>query len=570
MASLAPRRTTFPAFAGVALADILANSVAIVIIMIVVTLLTRYEQEQDKLEQAQDVGVLLSREIAGSFVMNALPTSAPAQLHDYVSSPFDRNPQHQTMPIIELHDGHLRDFYTGTVYPREELLRPDNALDAYLGSLAPEQLLATRVDVYGIAEFYIAMSIFKAHGLQPRHWHFLGPQGTPAHGQAGGRWLVRAPRGAPADEAAGLGQGAARQGGAVGGPTSDDQALPEDVAVARFGGFDIHYPHDPLARSQAGGAGDWGSPANAQEEPLDLPGGAAGGESRAESASEQAPRALGQLPNIEGNRFRAAVPAATRSGIALGENFPMRDILRGLFAYMAELQAAADAGQPSQLPRYDFMSDVIARAARLPPPGAAEEAALRSLEFLMETPRARSEDGLDLVPQRDAATRGQALRAFQNEPLGRLRWLHDAAQPEPAHETDPAVVTLRLGSHAEVHTGLRMELEPGGVLLMPEMPGSDGAAGVADDAAALGWRVVTVVDAARSDFVTGFVYAGLDRAGRLLLPVDENAIEMNGLRVESRFPGVALRSESWRLLFYGTVGALFAAGVAARYWRRSA
>ena len=77
----------FPAFAGVALADILANSVAIVIIMIVVTLMARYEEEQDKLEQAEDVAVLLSRELASSFVMNALPTSPPAQLHDYVTSP---------------------------------------------------------------------------------------------------------------------------------------------------------------------------------------------------------------------------------------------------------------------------------------------------------------------------------------------------------------------------------------------------------------------------------------------------------------------------------------------------
>jgi hypothetical protein len=61
-----------------------------------------------------------------------------------------------------------------------------------------------------------------------------------------------------------------------------------------------------------------------------------------------------------------------------------------------------------------------------------------------------------------------------------------------------------------------------------------------------------------------------ERVGRLLLPVDENAIEVNGLRIESRFPAVALRSESWQLLFYGIVGAVFVAGVSARYWRRSA
>ena len=118
-----PARSLFPPFAGVALADILANSAAIVIIMIVVTLMASHEQEQDKLEQAEDVAVLLSRELATSFVMNALPTSPPARLHDYVTWGPDRNPQHALMPILELHDGFVRDYYTGKVFRREELLR---------------------------------------------------------------------------------------------------------------------------------------------------------------------------------------------------------------------------------------------------------------------------------------------------------------------------------------------------------------------------------------------------------------------------------------------------------------
>ena len=83
----------FPGFAGVALADILANSVAIVIMMIVVTIFIKHEADQKKLEQVEDVSVLLSREIATSVVMNALPTSPPARLHDYNTSPLDRKPK---------------------------------------------------------------------------------------------------------------------------------------------------------------------------------------------------------------------------------------------------------------------------------------------------------------------------------------------------------------------------------------------------------------------------------------------------------------------------------------------
>ncbi|MCY3841531.1 MAG: hypothetical protein OXH09_23295, partial [Gammaproteobacteria bacterium] len=233
-----PARSLFPPFAGVALADILANSAAIVIIMIVVTLMASHEQEQEKLEQTEDVAVLLSRELATSFVMNALPTSPPARLHDYVTWGPDRNPQHALMPILELHRGFVRDYYTGTVYRREELLRHDNALDAYLGSLREEQLAAVRIDVYSIREFYITMSILKAHGTSPRHWHFL----TQAPGDAtsgGGTFLagrLRRDRSAP-----GMLEG---ETGAGTNPTSS--TLPEDVALAGTVDSEERYPLDDL------------------------------------------------------------------------------------------------------------------------------------------------------------------------------------------------------------------------------------------------------------------------------------------------------------------------------------
>ena len=251
----APRATAqgalFPPFAGVALADILANSAAIVIIMIVVTLVARREEEEQKLEQAEDVAVLLSRELATSFVMNALPTSAPARLHDYVTWPPDRNPQHAEMPIIELHAGFLRDYYTGAVYGRDDLLRHGNAFDDYLASLGTEQLLAMRIDVYSIHEFYIAMSILKAHGVQPRHWHFLVPGANKGAlegpvGVLAGRLRRDRPKMQPSDGWAGDGTGtvpSARPGSG---------ALPNDVALAGAIGAPIPIPRMPWASSEVG------------------------------------------------------------------------------------------------------------------------------------------------------------------------------------------------------------------------------------------------------------------------------------------------------------------------------
>ena len=542
-----PTPKGFPAFAGVALADILANSVAIVIIMIVVTLMVRHEEETEKLTQTEDVAVLLSRELASSFVMNALPTSPPAQLHDYVSSPLDRNPHHATMPIIELHARFVRDYYTGKTYGRDELLRHDNAFDTYLRSLTPEQLAAVRMDIYSTRLFYVAMSILKAHGHTPRHWHFLGGgPGTGTH--TVGALALDRPRQEPQDAKAGDGlgpaAGASRRRGTRAG------AWPQDVALAPVRGGSP-YPRDEPAGLGASFAADTtlGLPGS-----HGLPAPGAPSERRGEEAATPSPV----------KRFRAATPAARVTAPAKPLQFDLARVVRGLWVFMAAEQQSADEGLPSRLPRYDFERDVLGAAdadapsAAGTPDAEAEAQAVRGIAFLLAAPRRPAENTLALRPKTDAAVRGQALAVFPNEPIGRSLWLGDAHQPartETVHEE----VTLRLGLHAEVHAGVRLRLGRDALLLTPY-------AQAAPDPAPR-WRVVTLVNAARDDFVTGFVYAAVDAAGRLVLPMDENAVEVGGLRVQSRFPAVALRGETRRLWLYGLVAFVFALGLVARYWR---
>ncbi|MCY3814622.1 MAG: hypothetical protein OXH15_22820 [Gammaproteobacteria bacterium] len=542
----------FPAFAGVALADILANSVAIVIIMIVVTLMARYEEEQDKLEQAEDVAVLLSRELASSFVMNALPTSPPAQLHDYVTSPLDRNPQRSIMPIIELHADFIRDYYTGETYSREELLRYDNAFDRYLGSLTPAQLLSVRVDVYAIDQFYVAMSIFKAHNHRPRHWHFLGtPGGTGLGGQVAA--VARA-------DGDGIAVGTERRDGEPGtGPAAAGDAfgagaaLPEDVALARAGGVDANYPADAFAAR--GGAGA------ASQEFFDLPGGP-GDESSNDAGRPPASATADTGTSAAGGSrsFRAARPAAPAAETLLTSDVDLFALLRALYAYMRVVQADADAGVPSRLPRYDFERDVLGRIPNLPAPTPAETGLLHSVRFLMEDPRSASpSDGLAIRVQDRADVQGQAIALFPHEPLGLALWRRDSDQPRLNWARDRATVTMRLGTHAEIHEGLRVALPRDGIVLVP---GSEPGAG-----RDIKWRVVTLVNPERTDFVTGFVYAGFDTAGRMVLPVDENAVDIGGVRVESVRPSIAFRSETRQVLLYGLIALVFALGLVGRYWK---
>ena len=537
-----PTHSLFPPFAGVALADILANSAAIVIIMIVVTLMASHEQEQEKLEQAEDVAVLLSRELATSFVMNALPTSPPARLHDYVTWGPDRNPQHALMPILELHDGFVRDYYTGTMFPREELLRHDNALDAYLGTMREEQLAAVRIDVYSIREFYITMSILKAHGTAPRHWHFLSA--APGDAQSGaGTFLagrLRRDRSAP-----GLLEGAT---GAGTNPSSS--TLPEDVALAGTVDSDERYPVDDLGL--AGRVG--GAPAS---EYLELPrSGATRAPVPAGDTNGRPADGTGVESGTGTTRFRVArAPGPERTSEL---TFDLATALRGLFAFMKSAQADADADRPSPLPDFDFERDILGRADE--PLSVAEERLIGGLADELSAPVEDPLGTMTVVSRLDPQLRGQAMAVPFNRPLYLAVWLRGPAQP-PRKGEEQTSVTVRLGLHPAIYEGLRVPLGQDGVILMPLTEA------VAD--ATPRWRVVTLVNARVDDFVTGFLYAGLDDSGRLLLPVDENAVEIGGMSAEAQYPVVKFRGEFLQTLFYGLVAVLFAAGVVLVVWRRA-
>ena len=392
------------------------------------------------------------------------------------------------------------------------------------------------------------MSIFRAHQHQPRHWHFLGGSDGATSGPTTNR-LLAAREPAEADGAPAPGEGRAVRGELPVLDAADGGALPADVALAHIGGGTQAYPNDV----QAGFGGG-----ELAQEYFELPGGVQDG---AASNGDAADRPLsgeqgGASGEDVGNRFRAAIQ--TDASVTLEESlaFDMTAVLRGLFAYMAAEQEAADNGLPSGLPRYDFRRDVLARAANLPDPTPQEAQRLRSLQFLMEAPRHPESPALSLMPVESADWRGQALGVFANEPLHSALWLRDVHQPAVLAENGE--VTLQLGAHAAIHEGLRVSLGRDGVVLMPSAAASEAAR----------WRIVTLVSPARDDFVTGFLFAATDDAGRLILPTEENALNVDGLRAAARFPAIAFRDEFRQLLFYGLLACFLAGGLVCRRWRR--
>lgn len=170
---MAAARSSIPAFAGVALVDILANGVAVLIIIIVISIAARMEQEQRYTEQEAEVSAVMTRQFSTSLVLNRLAASPPARLHDYENSPLDQELDPQTLPIIELHGDYVREYYTGTIWTRRELLEEDNTLDSWLSGFDAERKQRLRIDLYDVGPFYVAMSILRDHGIRGRHWHFL-------------------------------------------------------------------------------------------------------------------------------------------------------------------------------------------------------------------------------------------------------------------------------------------------------------------------------------------------------------------------------------------------------------
>ena len=162
-----------PDFAGVALVDILANGVAMLIIVIVVTIAARMEREERYAEQADEVATVMSHKFSTSLVLNSLAASPPARLHDYETSPLDQVLDPELLPILELHRGFVREFYSGTIWTRRDLLREHGGLGAWLAGFSEERKTRLRVDVYDIPEFYLTMSILREYGIRVFHWHFI-------------------------------------------------------------------------------------------------------------------------------------------------------------------------------------------------------------------------------------------------------------------------------------------------------------------------------------------------------------------------------------------------------------
>ena len=561
-----------PGFAGIALADILANSVAMIIILIVLTMMIKHEQEQARISEVEDITVLLSRDLATSVVMNGLPTSKPARLHDYINSPLDANPDPSIMPIIELHSDYVRDYYSKRKFSRTEMLKTDNAFDKFLAKMNPIQKNYIRIDIYDIRMFYIAMSIIGDHAPMPRHWHFVGYDGTSLEDenetQPGGGEEVTESEETPEDpEEEGTGNTTdpmQREG--EGGNNEDIwQDIPADISLDTSPS-DENYPFDDLAydsqdinpESEEYGGGS-GEPADEMFDAL----------TKMMSESLGRSSRSSDFPNVM--RFRTATSSSDKSsaekeqeyvhlnmseGGEDGEALDYTKILAALFRFMESAQQAVAEGNYLMLQDFKFANDILLPAAMMPPPTDNEEINFYEyLKAVMFPPSAADKSPLH-VEQQTEDNDVTALAVHPNQLLTHALLLNNQQQTPLSDLPGDAVVRMHVGLYPAIYKGLKIELDKESIILLPRKQAQP------DE---YKWRIATIVSPQRDDYLLAFVYAAINPDGSLRFATDQNNVTIDYEQVMTHYPSIPYRKENEALLFYGFATLLLLLGVLARF-----
>lgn len=607
-----------PDFAGVALVDILANGVATLIIIIALSISARFEHEETVLDQVAETAVVLSREFSDKLVVNKLSGSAPARLHDYERSPSDQILDIRVLPIFELHADFVRDFYSGHIYPRSELLLKETRLDERLRSFNATQKRRIRIDIYDIQQSYVFSSILRSHNIRIAHWHFLGGGGLDT------ATAIACPGGTAAQDCAagaGLGGGTADVDDAGTGDSKVADALGDLVTKAKNVRSGLSGGGTPSAQTSLGSGSaldkalggreeNTGLTAHKQALPgdVDLTGLAKGPNEENYTGEQQQPyrdqlpggdieddseqwhrdvmRGMGQSSEVRGEgksahpssaNMRLAIPGSG-SGTPVpsdrkGQQSQTHQIARDAFAvkdlqsvlltllhYVRDIQARFDAGYAPWVLMSDFKGELSKRLTATVSLSDADKAWIDPLveEFNAYWP--------DTTPPRVRLVRshdmsGLVLAVPTNKGIQEVRLLGDDLQRFPTEPLIEQRLTTHINLHPSVHNGVLQEIKQYGVLLTPlEQTQPEH----------FRWRALVYITPSFDDFILGFVYARYAPNGELLLHPESNWIEMNGQRLNTIYPSHSVGVYGWVRLFYGALvlGLLLLLWPGFRLWSR--
>ena len=547
-----------------------------IIILIVITISIKHQQEQEQVEDYQEVSLLLSRDIATSVVMNGLPTSALARLHDYENSPMDRNPQPHIMPIIELHKGFVRDYYTGQRFPREMLLLQNNPFDRFIQSLSPSQHRRIRVDVYDIQLFYIAMSIIRKYGRLPSHWHFLDAWEDDG---GGAEQLARSNQDAKKDkdDTEQPQPGESQSDGDSENSTDRIwESFPSEVELD-MPSSDEQYPFDDLAydteMSQLQAQNEYGESMQGERDKDRQNRESQLSDRMFETLSKIMAGTLNQkatrsgLPSVV--QFRTATPSSRKSFEEKMQqlldmqgrpgNKPSASYLSlmlSLFNFMQKADTAAQAGDYSILERFDFQRDIVTPALTIQAP--TDPATLNFFGNLVQNLMKMGEESKALRVTQDTSSEFayNALKLAPNKPLKTASFLSTPDQPALNFLPGEAEIQMRFGLFPAIYKGLSTLLDQSHILLIPTDT-------VAPDINR--WRVASLSNPKRGDYLLAFIYGHFTDDGEFIITSDENGAQINHLYTYTSYPPVPFRKEKESFLIVGIVALILLFGVMRRF-----
>lgn len=547
-----------PNFAGIALVDILANGVAVLVIVIVLSIAARADKEARYTEKVHEVGIVMTREFSTSLVLNRMAASPPAQLHDYENDPKDQVWHPQVMPVLEFHRNVVRDPYSGTVWTRGDLLQSPNSLDDFLSRLSTTARQSVRGDIYDVGTYYLLMSILRDHGIRIYHWHFMGGRG----GSLTSGDIGDCPPGISFEDCMGTG----------GSPGQNSQLDPifEGLFDGQLGDSDSDaaggaWPpetFDDLPGTDSGPALDSsdipeGSSLGIGQGPLDPS--ALGSFPDATRPNIAGPPGSGGVgtpgvenPNESAFQLRLADPQTMvqpETSLPL-EQADLQSMLGALLIYITDLQASLDKKQPPTELLNDFLIEIAENLDKLEALTSEEAAVVQDLYDAMQLagqtagPSSRfSPIPITLTPVDESGT--ASLKFLANRILLDVEARVDPDNPPEGF--DLVVPKLSLNRYPDIWRGLQVTLGQGSVVLAPL--GTE----TGDEPS---WRAVAHIASSLDDIVVGFVYSTIDEDGFLTVFAESNRVRIDNQPIAVQADVAFFGVRTWLVILYCVLGAM--------------
>lgn len=490
------------------LSDILANGVIILLILIITVIIDEKEKESIKVEQAKEITVILSREIASSLVMNSLKSSPPSVLHDYYNSPLDKRIIKDKIPIFELLKNGVYEVQSKRFWTKKSLLTQDSSLDSYLSSLSKINKMLFRVDIYDITNYYLFMSVLEDHKLKPKHWHFMGEDMVSQYGRS----LLKVADKRSDDEGInneGSDIKSLSSGKATTGKDSENDLLEEGLSER----VDIPYIDDSFIAQDSLNIGD----SHSYNENYDL---------------------LDTSVDIKSTINLVGMPVLSSKK----DNVDFVHTLAVSYAIMFQGNTKIANGTFESLEKINpiEVSETVEKTSNT----NNFKYWASDLIYLINLDNSRSLYSLDIIEKYEGSA---AVGLYKGRPVNEIN-LYNSSILTPMDNSSDDFLEINLSTYPLPHKGNRIKLNRNSILLYVDNIESENPQ----------WRLVGVLDSKTRQVTLGLIFSEYSTdTGELVLPAEESKPSLQGNVIATNKPPIVSKSVKVAIILFIALFVLF-------------